>query len=338
MRKSIKMRVMCLAIAGIMLTGSLVIAAVNGSPYENLKNAVFNAMTYENVTVESRMQVTFDGVTQEFDFNRMIFDRGRRLEHDINEYGETVRLTYNTQAMRLNTIHMQRGDTVQWYSVTADNPSWSSPDTTITGLTQEDRGTARVRFVELLVDFFVGDLKHNLYNTSYAGNRRISGSITHNQLPELVRVGMELLIEESRRWYNGDYGNAADYADRPMDAPLQSVILNRASMNADIDSNGNLIYLNLSGTAIITNVFGQSMVAEITAQAHFTDIGTSVVQIPILGAAELFTPEFMQENFGRRYNQTVYFTLNPDGTINFDSITTRWPDAQMRGRTDGRVW
>jgi len=98
---------------------------------------------------------------------------------------------------------------------------------------------------------------------------------------------------------------------------------------AEVDSDGNLTYINISGSATMTNIFGDVSVVELRADARFSDIGTSNPVSPIPGAEQVLTPEFIKNRFGND-SLSVYFTLNDDGSINVDSITTTHPSEGFR--------
>ena len=61
MRKKFSARLMCLIISGVMLTGALTVAALNGSPYETLKNAIFNVFSYDNFIMEGEFTLIVNG-------------------------------------------------------------------------------------------------------------------------------------------------------------------------------------------------------------------------------------------------------------------------------------
>jgi hypothetical protein len=80
-------------------------------------------------------------------------------------------------------------------------------------------------------------------------------------------------------------------------------------------------------TIRLKNIGYLSKVIEITANAQFSDIGTSNPICPIPGAEIVMTSEAMKERFDVEY-AFLYFTLNPDGSVNVDSITTTYPREQ----------
>jgi hypothetical protein len=163
--------------------------------------------------------------------------------------------------------------------------------------------------------------------TTSGGVRSVTGTITHNQLPEIFRVGLDVLVEESQRWHNPDR-QREDFI-HPMDAPIQSIDFNRIHGDADIDAEGNLLHLSGHVDMSVTSIFGDVNTIDIAFELNFSDIGTSGLESPIPGAAELFTPEFLisldTTIRSGRGGFMAYFTRNADGTINEESITARWP-------------
>ena len=328
MRKNIKIRVMCLIVAGIMLTGSLLVAAVNGSPYETLKNAIFDAMTFDNVTLEGHVTIIFNGEVYETDRAHFVFTETGNIEYIFDADGmPTGRFIYDTDHLEIRSNVFTDRDGIEWHSAWVTSWNWRNFRTGPMmgmGMTQEDRESVRFRFMELMIDLAVGDLKNHMTMSTSGGVRSITGTITHNQLPEIVRLGLDVIAEESQRWHHGDFGTRDDYF-HPMDIPIRNIHFNRIHGDADVDADGNLLHLSGHIDMAVTNVFGDINTIEFIFELNFSDIGTSHQTSPIPGAVELLTPDFMEQQFNRRYGLTVYFTRNADGSINEDSITTTWP-------------
>ena len=313
MKRKLSTRLICLIISGVLLSGALTVAALNGSPYETLKNAFFNALTYENFRLEGEMRLTIDGELIESESVSMVVSENGSIEM---ENDRLVSFTHDSLRVR-HSYKAQDG--TQWYSARIDR--WN--DNPWAQFTPEDRQSAQFRFAELFVDILVGDLKSNMYMTTNSGVRRISGAITHNQLPELVRVGIEMMIESQRSWMERDYGSRDDFRN-PSEIPIRSLIFDHIGGEAYIDNMGNLTYLNANVIASVVNVFGDNHVFEFSIVADFSDIGTTVVENLIPGASELLTPEFIESISGWRYS-TVHFTRLEDGSIDPDSIIDTWP-------------
>ena len=315
MGKRFKTRFICLIVSGVLLSSTLVVSALNGSPYETLKNAVFNVFTYESFKMDGEFTFKIDGRKIESETIRILASENGYIEFENDGF---VSFAYDDLIIRRS---YSAQDGTQWYSATIN--SWNSHHNIFPRMTHEDRNSASFRFAELFIDILVGDLKNNIYMTSNGGVRRISGAITHNQLPELVRVGIEMMIENDRRWRAGNYGVREDYRC-PSEIPMESLTFNHIGGEANIDNMGNLTYLNISVIASVVNVFGDHHVFEISVRANFSDINETTIEIPILGAREFFTPEFIESITGRRYN-TVHFTLEEDGSINAGSVIDTWP-------------
>jgi len=320
MRKKIKARLVCLIVAGVMLVGAVTVAAIEGSPYETLKRAALTALTNENFTVQGEMTISLNG--EVYETQRIHYVQTETCFADLARVRRAVEdgFFFSTENLEIYPVLQM---TELWYAARTTRGNHFRGAGL---LSAEELDTARFRFMELMIDLMVGDLKNNMFMSSSDGVRRVSGAISHSQLPEIVRLGIYMAIEENLRWYDEDFGVREDFR-HPMDIPVQNVTVNRISGNADIDAEGNLLYISVYANITTMDVFGGSNVIQLSAVLNFSDIGTSVVESPIEGAVELFTSEFMYERFGRRYI-TVYFTRNADGSVNRESITTTWP-AQL---------
>jgi len=321
MKKRISTRVACLLIAAVMLMGALTVSAINGSPYENLKAAVINALFYENYTLESEFTVHIDGQLYERSWSRAY--QGNHSRFDIRD----ERLSYSSYNMSINP-QFTNCDT-QWYRANyrpfqvwgMQSPSQSIGDD-IFGAS--GRNSNYLRLAEMVVDLFVGDLKNNLtMNSQGGGIRRVSGAITESQLPEIVRLIIDIMTDEQQRWVNPnrtreDYNHIAD-------VPMRSFTIDRIQGHADIDEYNNLLYVNAMGALIIENIFGETYVMELAASLRFSDIGTTVPGGPFANASDI-----LADFFDAEVNRQLFFTLDEDGNIDLASITDQRPSQQTR--------
>ena len=339
MKQSIKTRIICLIVAGVMLTGALTVAAINGSPYETLKNAFFNALAYDNFTLEGEIIITFNG--EVYESERIHFIQGN---NSFIEFGDSRNFARGMDGDKRFSYFYSDGvsirpdftpsDGAQWYSARTSHPGVRRHNHSWPGITPAERNSARVRFTELFIDLLVGDLRNNMHMSQAGDIRRISGNITHSQLPEIIKLGIEMMLEEELRWHRGSGREPAreDFAGRhPINIPLQSLNFNSIRGDADIDSAGNLLYLNAGANITAVNIFGDANNIEISMIFNFSDIGTSAPINPVPGASELLTHDFFEREFNRRYGHTIYFTRNEDGSINTESITAAWPGSHYRG-------
>ena len=353
MRKRISARVICLMVAVVVLAGALTVSAINGSPYENLKNAAINALFYENVTQEFEVILRIDGEVTERAWTKRQLDHETLLSMNIadssliREIDEELR-PFVEEALR-NVHYTSPELNISGTTLTMDGNIWyrvnhrSSGRTWLSGLTMADghqsnaigytifgtagRNSNQLRLAELVIDLVVGDLKNNLTMSSVGDIRRISGAINESQLPEIARVLIDMAVEEQLRFANTN--RTREEFNHPLEIPITGVSVGRISMTADIDSEGNLLYANAIGTAVLENIFGDIMNVEVEMIFRFSDIGTTVPDSLFPGAAEIFTEEFFIERFGNSWT-TAHFTLDRNGNINLDSITDQWPSNTVR--------
>jgi len=428
MKKNVKVRIICLVTAAVMLSGAVTAAAIMGSPYETLKNAALDTLSAENVTVESTTTIFVNGELVRLD--KTYYSQGDEsyLNYYYDEDGVINGFNFRAAGFSTGEDWSTRYDTdieTKWYYANVwpvDIKSYNYRSYSYNAFFGTvNRSTAYARLVELLIDLVVGDLKNNVTMTSENGNRSIRAAFTGSQMPEIVNVGIEFLIEQSHwgygetrplyldgdlYYFENEYRNKdtknitvykqtvrpmtdfelevhnawnestleiddpatwdwlyswiynvsyihdtpyitdggwefvsertepvtrADYANvtDPMQIPIDSIIINSVRGEAEVDAGGNLLNVDLTGTATVINMFGDRNEVELKYNTRFTDIGTSDPICPIPGAEQFFTSENMLALVGSEH-ANVYFTLNPDGTINTDSISTMHPYEQAR--------
>jgi len=422
MRKSVKIRLVCLVVAAFMLSGAVAVAAILGSPYETIKKSLLDAMTYQNATMESRSEIYVNGALVQDSRTYIIMGDNGALSYDFDENGERDGFRFTAGDLTISPAWVAAHEADKWYyaQISPYNTYYSAMGVVNSMIiSPEDRNSAQMRFLELLVDLLVGDLKNNITMTSENGIRYIRGTLTANQVPELVKAGIDVLIEQSGSYYggvreesysNGSYTYKQTYIDRgiknvrvwnqpivpmndeekeawdngtfyfsdkyaygvvytedsvypyiatgpqetieeysypatrddygynddPLSMPLKSLEIDYIKGEAEVDSDGNLLYLKVSGSATITNIFGETSVVEVILTAWLSDIGTSVPVCPIPGAEQLFTEEYFTKHFGYGYGTLgVYFKLDGNGRVDEASITQEFPGRHV---TDYDYW
>jgi len=334
MRKRISTRVICLVVAAVLLAGALTVSAINGSPYEILKNATINAIFYDNFTVEGKFAVRVDG--QPHILTQMIGNFDGEITQVITYYqdawrDDTVRreVYHSCQYFRVNSVYTAE-DGTQWYSVNQVNGNthgWIGYE--IFG--PAGRNSNQLRLAELLADIVIGDLKNNLtINTQTGGLRRISGAITGSQLPEIIRILIDITLDEESR-LNPD-GFQRDNFNHVLDIPLRSLTIDRIQGIGDVDGYGNLLYLNIAGTATIVTIFGNTHVVEAEGTLIFSEIGTTVPDNPFATAAEVFAEAYRMRADLSQWH-FLHFTLDENGNVDLSSMTEWMPGRFRTTRT-----
>ena len=204
MKKSVKVRLLCLIVAIVMLSGAVAAVAFLGSPYEILKKAMLDAMTYRNVTEESIRTVTVNGILIEESKTHYIIGDDSSLSYRFDENGDISGYDYSSRKLNLYDAGIFTDDGAQWHCASANVYDYDSFYRTgsFALFEPEDRNSAQLRFIELLFDVLVGDLKNNVTMTSANGIRHIRGTLTDSQVPELVKAGIDILVEQSGSYYS----------------------------------------------------------------------------------------------------------------------------------------
>ena len=302
---------------------------MNGSPYEAFKNVVFDAMFYDNFTLDSEFILRFDGEVvahglrhESVGNNRSLFvDSPNRMSVAYTHRHDRI-LSFRTSEVSLMTcVPSPCGRAVYRLSVSPYSQHWVVtagrafiPHTLNLG---GDRYSAETRIKELALDLLVSDLRNNVNMTTQSdGTRKFYAAITGNQLPEIGRVLVDMRVE-------ADYARASNFVLQdyhiPVDIPIRSLEITRLYTEAIVDSTGNLTYIRMGMNADVVNMFGSSHEINVEQIFHFTELGTSNPQNPIPNLLETFTPDFLDSNFGIRYS-TIQFMLDDYGNIDMDSI------------------
>ncbi len=204
MKKSYLARLVCLAVAGLVLCSALAAAAVSGSPYETLKSSLFDLAQAKNFTMSSDVRLYMDGEIIERNSQRTLQGDNASLSY---YYDDTF--SYNSEAYNLRTWNGFDGEEI-WYDAQA--PGYYSGGNAFFGMSLSSYS----RFAELLVDLLVGDIKNNISMSRDGDVRNISGTLTASQVPELYNAALELALTQQtsgRTSISNDEIVSFDYAD-----------------------------------------------------------------------------------------------------------------------------
>ena len=204
MRKNITVRVVCLIVALVMLSGALAFAAIMGSPYEVLRDAVLDALTVRNVTMSGTVSVEFNGELLDRESFHMAVGDESLLTWTFDEDGNPSNFTFANKYLSFNSFNtVTDSNDVEWQWVWLNHHASTfnmMHGSGIQRFTQEDLDSPQMRFALLVLDALVGDLRNNITMSSAGGLRTIRGTLTEHQIPEIVRAGIDLLIEQNNQW------------------------------------------------------------------------------------------------------------------------------------------
>ncbi|MCL2385922.1 MAG: hypothetical protein FWC89_00080 [Defluviitaleaceae bacterium] len=337
MKKKLSIRVICLVVAGMMLSGVLMVSAINGSPYEVLKSAVFDALFYDDFTINGEGIIRIDGeVMEQATIHESVNSNARFYQQYIYEVDATgiastfMNMNYETHGLRVRTSRNHEttditdGRIVYRAETYGPNNFFLQPtlaSATTMGFSELEniqRDSNAMRLFELGIDMLVGDMRNHLSMTSQSdGTQRISGTIAGHQIPELLRLLIDIQIESNYTGWGRTF--VVQEHHTVLDIPLRSMDINRVSIEAVVDSAGNLTYFWFRFEADIVNMLGHTHAVDLEMGIYISEVGTSNPQSPIPNLTDVFMRDFMYENFGRR-NMSVFFSLDENGYIDVDSI------------------
>lgn len=217
MKKNVKIRIITLIIASAVLCSALTVAAVMGSPYETLKKALLDALTYRNATVEGQATIIVNGEVYDEQKSFYITGDNGSVNYYFDQNGNPDGYSYLSDSLNIYRDYMGKEGT-QWYSANITPGSRSPYSSNYYGgpfavFSPEDRDSARMRFFEMAADALIGDIKNNITMSSEGGVRYIQGTLAESQVPEIIQTGIDVFIESSSNTYydwrvsivNGEY-------------------------------------------------------------------------------------------------------------------------------------
>ena len=356
MRKRFSTRLICLAIAAIMLTGTIAVAAINGSAYEALKTSIFDAMFFDNFTAELEVGILIDGQVYDRHLAIVYITEDAVLQFDsisgpyvatdeffTNNLGMPDNSLINSIFLEADGLTMRRTHTITsagnvllengrsqcgeiWYDVRWISPYHNRVRSFATGLGISDRNGSHMRLLELGLDMLIGDLRNNVVSTNYGDMQRISGAVSGNQLPEFVNILLEIFVEGARP---NNYIPGSSHST-VLSIPLNSVEIIQIQGTADICNDGKLRYISCTAIVMTEDVYGTVRELTFLIRLRLSDIGTTNILEIFPFAHALIADDFLVSHFGFNWSR-AYFTLDRYGNINPDSVTENIVEA-LRGR------
>lgn len=193
-----------------LLSTSAFINASGGSGYSLGKDAVKKIVLSEkNYTVEYEGKMTYNGqIVNSTKFLRK--DDGKsssqKTENLDNDNPISYSENYNTPEEDISAFYME--NEVPKYFVNKKDPnSQNYPSRNMFNISPNDESTQQqIRFVELLGDTLVGDLKNVFVSEDLGDKKQITISLTTPQIPELYNAGLSAVAGlTSANFNDSDY-------------------------------------------------------------------------------------------------------------------------------------
>ncbi|MDR1735454.1 MAG: hypothetical protein LBR85_01105 [Oscillospiraceae bacterium] len=200
--KTFMTRPVALMLCLVLLGGSVAAAALNASPYEMLKNAVFDLLTAESAAVDIDMRMLVNGELRTHETSHREFSPSAqytRTSHTSAADDFSIfSVSFDSGGLSIfNTINLNhtyldasgKAHRVPPYCAVRRDEDYASEGGLLGTDTALNRGDIYVRFAELLLDTAVGSLKNNISVRDAAdGVKELSGTVTAQQIPEIYNA------------------------------------------------------------------------------------------------------------------------------------------------------
>lgn len=256
-------------VLGVTVLAGAALASYNTSNgYEVGKNALKGLLENENYTSEFNMKFTLDGEKYEAVSSTELHDR----DSDVS-YNSTV--TYENG--NKNVVYIQDDILIDTDYVDGSTSTGVYYDTIyrsadfdmISDATEEDRERINkiIRFVELVADTMVGDLKNNIvYVTGDDNFSTYEINLDAIQIPEYVNAGLSAMF------------SSMSYNDEPFLVFGDDPIVSNASLKFTVDNEGRVTDGVASATMVGYDENNEKHSATADISLKMYDYGTTVPQ------------------------------------------------------------
>lgn len=200
----------------------------------------------------------------------------------------------------------------------------------IGGLDEENETDKKMlRFVELLADMFMGDLKNNfVYVTGDAETKQFELALDGLQVPEFVNAGLSAVFSSSYQYADEtglqDYyasGDINDLAD-PLILLGQDPVVRSASTVFTVDNAGRLLHNDLRAELVGKDINGKSHSLVLEIAIDFSNYGTTVPKKIDLTGKEIRYMESRDSGKSMEAAETVEIEITGNGdSIALEEVT-----------------
>jgi hypothetical protein len=195
--------VVCLVIGVIILTTAAAANFENANGYTAYKTALKNMLYQDNFSMNLTTDLIYNDATAFHTEHKYMFDKdGDVSEYNANTETEGERTFSNENWLVKDPDPVD--DQSDYLTVNKNDGTWninrSYGRNRISEFGRDETSQKAVRFVELLADTFVGDLKNNFVLTSDEnGVKSYQIILSGNQLPEYVSAGISMLYSAAKQ-------------------------------------------------------------------------------------------------------------------------------------------
>jgi len=212
--------VVCLIAGVILLTTAAAANYGNANGYPMYKSAIKRILYEDNYTASLKLELLYNGETTISSQQTYMLDaKGEVVKYDTNESTRNSEFDHYYESWTVRNTASKEGEP-KYLSISRNRDNWSiypSYGEPWNNPAEDELTSKTIRFVELLADTFIGDIKNNFVQTSNAdGLVSYQVVLSGNQLPEYVSAGLSMLFSASKESNNGSYvyyDNEFDYSN-----------------------------------------------------------------------------------------------------------------------------
>ncbi len=291
-----------MALGVTVLAGAAFASYNTSNGYEVGKNAIKGLLNNENYTMKAELKFIIDGnemasttVNELYDRNGDVQLNRSEKSETSNEFGDYFGRTTEYKSYKQDEDYIatyyyinEDGNRDENTSVYKNSPYMGNASCDSMGdADEEDKETANkiIRFVELIGDTVVGDLKNNIVYVSGDDNSSTYEiSLDAMQIPEFVNAGISAMFSSMRQYSND--------SDDPLMMFGTDPIVKNASLKFTVDKEG-----RLTDAAAVAAMSGEGHELGMEMSLGMSDYGTTKPQrVDISTLKNVETYDYSEEN------------------------------------------
>ena len=268
MKKKTK-AIIALAIGIVTLSTAAFASYTSSNGYDVLKKAVIDTLDTPNYTLKYDVSLKADDKVLDTESRCEQFDKpnGALYIEDKNGDYRYIKCVIPDEGYAYDSGCDENGNML-YYKYSADT-YWSGGTLSFD---KNDKTAAKyIRFGELFVDTFVGDLKNNFILTSQTDDEKTYQiTLSSVQVPEIVNAGFGVIYANVMEYIDEEHMTDEEKAVKQMG---ENPTVKNASLKFVVDKNNKITDAKIVG---VLEGNGHTMTLEVNA--NLTDIGTTVPQ------------------------------------------------------------
>jgi hypothetical protein len=189
--------VVCLIAGVILLTTAAAANYGNANGYPMYKSAIKRILYEDNYTASLKLELLYNGETTISSQQTYMLDaKGEVVKYDTNESTRNSEFDHYYESWTVRNTASKEGEP-KYLSISRNRDNWSiypSYGEPWNNPAEDELTSKTIRFVELLADTFIGDIKNNFVQTSNAAGLFSPFSVATLEIPTTSTPSEDILI------------------------------------------------------------------------------------------------------------------------------------------------